>query len=215
MFRVITISREYGSAGTEIARRVADQLGWDLFDDDLMVRVAFKAEVDISTVRRYDESVDSWWRRMNRAGLWSAAVASGITAADALFFDADAMARITHQVIQEAACEGNCVIVGRGAQCVLRPLPQSLHVFVYRSWAERVARVQERAEEGSDAAALIRASDRARAAYLRRHFGCDWKDPALYQIMISSEVGIENAADLITNAVVNAELAAISSVSGI
>lgn len=215
MFRVVTVSREYGSAGTEIARRVADQLGWVLFDDDLMVRVAVRAEVDVSTVRQYDESVDSWWRRLNRAGLWSAAVASGITAADALFFDADAMARITHQMIHEAACEGNCVIVGRGAQCVLRTFPQTLHVFVYGTSAERIAQVHKRAEEGSEAAELIRTSDRARAAYLRRHFGCDWKDPSLYQMMISSELGIENAAGMIANAVVDAELAAISSVSGI
>jgi len=216
MFRVVTVSREYGSGGSEIARRVADYLGWDLFDDDLMLRVAFRAEVDVSVVRRYDERVDSWWRRMNRAGLWSAAIASGITAADALLFDADAMARITHELIQEVACEGDCVIVGRGAQCVLRNFPHAFHVFIYGPDSERVARIQQRAEEeGRDAAELIRTTDRARAAYHRRHFGCDWKDPDLYQTIMSSEFGIENAAGMIANAVVDAELAALARLSGV
>ena len=214
MFRVVTVSREYGSAGTEIARRVAEHLGWDLFDDELIARVALRAGVDVNTVRRYDECVDSWWRRFNRAGLWASAIASGISPADALFFDADATARMTHQLIQEAAREGNCVIVGRGAQCVLRGFPQVLHVFVYGPWVERVARVQERVADCPDVTGLIRTTDRARAAYHRRHFGYDWKDPSLYRMVISSELGIENVAAMIANAVVDVELAAISSVSG-
>jgi len=214
MFRVVTISREYGSAGAAIARKVAERLGWDLIDDDLIVRVAVRAEVDIDTVCRYDECVDSWWRRLHRAGLWSAAIASGITAADALFFNADALAQITHQLIEEAASEGNCVIVGRGAQCVLRDSPCVLSAFIYGSWSERIARVEERSGERRDAAELIRATDRARAAYLWRHFGCDWKDPSLYHMMLSSELGVENVAAMIANAVVDAELAAIAGVSG-
>ena len=125
----------------------------------------------------------------------------GATPADVQFFDAETIAAITHEVIQRAASKGNCVIVGRGAQCVLRDWPEVLHVFVYGPWAERVARVQERMGNDSDAAELIRLVDRTRAASVRRYFGCDWKDPQLYHMMLSSQLGIENVASMITRAV--------------
>jgi len=120
MFRVVTIAREYGSGGAAIARRVAQNLGWRLLDNDLVAAVARWANVDIRTARLYDECVDSWWHRINRAGVWSAAIMAGASPADVQFFDADAIAAIAQEVILRAASKGNCVIVGRGAQCVLR-----------------------------------------------------------------------------------------------
>jgi cytidylate kinase len=211
MFRVVTIAREYGSGGAAIAQRVAQNLGWRLLDNDLIEAVARWANVDVRTARRYDECVDSWWHRINRAGLWSAAIMAGATPAEVQFFDAETIAAITHEVIQRAASKGNCVIVGRGAQCVLRNWPEVLHVFVYGPWAERVARVQEQMTNDSDAAQLIRLIDRTRAASVRRYFRCDWRDPRLYHMMISSQLGIENLASMITRAVRYGELAAVSS----
>jgi len=214
MFRLITIEREYGSGGAEVAERVAKDLGWRLLDQTLIEAVARRAQVDIGTARRYDERLDSWWHRLNRDGLWSAAVASGATPADAQFFDAETMAAITEDVIRSAASIGNCVIVGRGAQCVLRDTPQTLHVFVYGSWTERILRVQKRVRTDRDVSDLVRSMDRSRAAYLRRYFGCDWKDPDLYQGMVSSQLGIEKLASLIADAAKGTEIAAIARVAG-
>jgi cytidylate kinase len=211
MFRVVTVAREYGSGGAAVGQRLAEDLGWSLLDNDLIEAVARRAQVDVNTARRYDESVDSWWRRMNRAGLWCAAIEAGANPADVQFFDAETMAAITHEVIQRAASKGNCVIVGRGAQCVLRDWPRVLHVFVYASWAERIARVRERLGNGRDAARLLRSVDRVRAASIRRYFGWDWKDPQLYHMMIDSQLGIENVASLIAQAIRCGELTAVSS----
>jgi hypothetical protein len=91
MFRVVTIAREYGSGGAAIGRRVAQSLGWRLLDNDLIEAVARWANVDVRTARRYDECVDSWWHRLNRAGLWSAAIMAGASPADVQFFDADTL----------------------------------------------------------------------------------------------------------------------------
>jgi cytidylate kinase len=211
MFRVVTIAREYGSGGAAIGQRVARDLGWRLLDDDLIEAVARSANVAVGTARRYDECVDSWWHRMNRAGLWSAAIMAGASPADVQFFDADTMAAISQEVILRAASKGNCVIVGRGAQCVLRDWTRVLHVFAYGSWPERMARVQERLGSDCDAAELLQSVDRTRAASVRRYFGCDWKDPQLYHMMLNTQLGIENVASMITRAVRFGQLAAVSS----
>jgi hypothetical protein len=76
-YRLITVAREYASGGGAIAKRVAERLNWRLLDKNLISGVARTAQVDIATADRYDESVDSWWRRMYRNGLWSAALAGG------------------------------------------------------------------------------------------------------------------------------------------
>ena len=73
MFGVITITWEFGSGGGAIARSVAQRLGWKVLDKNLVEAVARAAQVALETARRYDEGVDSWWHRINRAGLSSAA----------------------------------------------------------------------------------------------------------------------------------------------
>ena len=70
-------------------------------------------------------------------------------------------------------------------------------MFVYAPWAERVARVRKRVPEGTDIESLIRATDRQRADHVRVNFGCNWADPHLYHMLISSELGEEATASTI------------------
>ena len=128
--------------------------------------------------------------------------------ADAQLFDAESVAAMAQRVILRAAITGNCVIVGRGAECVLRGHPGVLRVFIYSGWAERLARARQRLGANSDPGGFLRSADRTRAAYVRRYFGRDWKDPQLYHLMISSQVGIEEAASMILRAVKGSEFAA-------
>ena len=201
MFKIVTVAREYGSGGGIIARTVAEKLGWTLLDGALIRAVARTAEVNTESAGRYDEQVDSWWHRFNRAGLRSAAIWAGIPPGDVQFFDADAVATLTQQVMLKAAATGDCVIVGRGAQCVLQDHEEVLHVLICAPWAERVGRVRARAQLSWDVEELMRATDHERASYIRTYYGCDWKDPHLYHMMISSQIGIEIAAWMIVNAV--------------
>ncbi|HVN80538.1 MAG TPA: cytidylate kinase-like family protein [Terriglobia bacterium] len=201
MFRVVTVERELGSGGGVIAQSVAEQLGWKLLDRKLIAAVAQTAQVKLETAFRFDESIDSWWHRFNRGGLWAAAVEAGARPDDVQFFDSATMASFAHELIARAGAEGHCVIVGRGAQCVLQDSPEALHVFVFAPWAERVRRVQRRVGRNEDAADLVRLTDGIRAQYIRRHFGCDWKDPHLYHMMINSQLGDENVARQIIGAI--------------
>jgi cytidylate kinase len=201
MFRILTVAREYGSGGGAIARKVAEQLGWELLDRKLIDAVAQAAQVDPETVQRYDERVDSWLHRIHRGGMWHAAIGAGATPNDAQLFDAETTAAIAGKVIGNAAVRSRCVIVGRGAQCTLQGCREALHVFVYAPWEQRLVRVGQRIRPGEDIEEVIRLTDQARADYVRTYFGCDWKDPHLYHMMISSEAGDEWVARIILDAV--------------
>jgi cytidylate kinase len=200
MFKVLTVTSEHGSGGSIVAQRVAEILRWTLLDRALIRRVARAARVDPETIERYDEHVDSRWHRFHRAGLQALALYAGIPSADAEPFDGETVAALTRHVITEAAESGECVIVGRGGQCILKDHRDVIHVFINGRLSERMARIRSRLGV-TDAAELIRNTDHERAGYIRTHFGVDWKNPHLYQMMISSEMGIENAARMIIDAV--------------
>jgi len=88
---------------------------------------------------------------------------------------------------------GNCVIVGRGAQCILHQHADAFHVFIYAPRTERAERVRRRLGAHVDAEALMGSKDKERAHYVRVNFECDWVSRHLYHLMISSNVG-EDAA---------------------
>jgi len=201
MFRAVTVSSEFGSGGALIAGYVAETLGWKLLDDALIGEIAYAAQVSTEIVSRYDEHVDSWWRRFNRGGLRSAAICAGIAPDDAQFFDGETEAAIARQIIDKAAHEGDCVIVGRGAQCVLQCCEDVLHVFVYAPWADRVERARRRLASGQDAEGLIHATDRQRASFIQTYYKCDWKNPHLYHLMLSSTLGTEQTGWIIIDAI--------------
>jgi hypothetical protein len=184
-----------------IARSIAEKLGWNLLDRALIAEIARAARVPPETAARYDEHVDSWWHRFSRGGLRSAAIVAGVSPGDAQLFDAEAVAAFAQRVMMKAAAKGACVIVGRGAQCALQDHEDVLHVFIYAPWVERVERVRARAEALEDVERLIEGADQERASYIQTYYGCDWKDPHLYNMMLSSKGGTEKAASIIINTV--------------
>ena len=158
MFKVLTIAREYGSGGAVIGRRISERLGWKLLDKAFIDNVAHAAKVDPQLARRFDERTDSWLQRLAHqgAGRWRGAFEGAVIVSQPEFFDAETMAALAQNMIEEACQRGNCVIVGRGAQCVLQGRKNVFHVFIYAPWAERVARVQQRLPGTRDIEGLIR-----------------------------------------------------------
>lgn len=200
MFRTLTVSREYGSGGSAIAQRVAERLNWKLYDRALIEAIARAGQVEPETAQRYDERVDSWMHRVGRRGLWHGALESVASVTELEFFDAETMAALAREVIEKAADKGDCVIVGRGAQCVLQDRADTLHVFIYAPWTERVARIREKVRSRKDVDGLVRETDQKRAEYIRLYFGRDWRDEQLYQLMVDSQLGEDAAAGIIVEA---------------
>lgn len=197
--KVLTIAREYGSGGAEIAEFIAKQLGWKVMDQVLLTEIGSKAKVPTSEVAAIDEQVDPWLYRIMRP-LWGSG-GDGVSAiAPVRLFDADAAAGLAKRVIQEAYCMGGCVIVGRGAQCVLRGKKDVFHVFVYGEWSDRARRIRSRVAPGTKVDELIHAMDARRLEYVRRHYGVNRLDPHLYDLLVNSKKQCEPAARLILSA---------------
>jgi cytidylate kinase len=196
MIRIITISREYGSGGGAIARILGERLGWKLIDDPLIAEISKNIHQPPEAVRTHEESVDPWFHRIVKA-LWRGGFVGAATRAEDEACDAEAIARLWHKVILEAAELGECVMVGRGGQCLLQKRRDTFHVHVYAPLRERMHRLEHREPPGSDLAVAARERDMRRAAYIRHYFEHDWKDTHLYHMMLCSSIGLERAADAI------------------
>jgi cytidylate kinase len=190
MIRVITISREYGSGGGTVARMLADRLVWRLVDKSLITEIARTAKVNPDLAERFDESVDPWFHRMNKA-LWRGGYEGVATRVESVAFDADAMTALCQRILEEAATIGHCVTVGRGGQCILQEREDAFHVSIYAPMAERVQRIRDRIPAGTDPVAYARETDRRRAAFIQNYFGQNWTNRHLYDLMICSSVGLE------------------------
>jgi len=196
-YRVLTVSREFGSGGGRIAQSIAKRLAWKLLDSALIEQIACEAKVDLGVVSRFDEHVEGWLARINRQAMRGAAMAAGVALAEEKCFDPDVMADLTRKIIEHAYETGNCVIVGRGA--TVHPAGQAdvFHAFVYTPLRVRIHRLRTRLEPGANIEQRIKDVDAERAHYLKLRFGKDWKNPHLYHLMISSGDDEEKTARVI------------------
>jgi cytidylate kinase len=197
MIRVITVEREYGSAGVEIAHRLAERLGWELVDQSLVQRVAQECNVESSLAESHDERCDPWYHRLTKA-FWQGAPERSVAPTSPEAFDCSQMVEHIRKLIEEAADRGNCVIVGRGAACILSSRIDAFHFFVYGCRKEKLeyARAHVCPETTLEKMEQV---DRDRAAYIRRYFGFEWDNRKLYDLMINSAVGVEAVAEAVIN----------------
>jgi CMP/dCMP kinase len=196
MIRVITIGREYGSGGGTLARALSERLDWRLIDDSLIAEVAYSARASADVVRAREETVDPWFHRIVKS-LWRGGFEGAVASVENEAWDADAIAELWKRVILEAAEIGNCVVVGRGGQCLLQKRDDAFHVYVYGPMRERIKRLRDREAAGVDLAETARERDRRRSAYIRHHFNEEWTNPHLYHLMLCSSLGVERAADVV------------------
>lgn len=200
MFNVVTIAREYGSGGSEVGRRVAEMLGWELVDRAIIERVAVMGKVDREWAEEADEHCSAWWERvLNGFRHGGPEVYVGGVADPGV--DRDSLQQFTARVVEEAAKTGNCVIVGRSSQCVLRNESRVLHVLVYAPQNEKLERMKIRHPNERDLPALLRRMDSERIRYAQDYYGCDSRDRSLYHLWLNSTLGIDSCAELIVNAI--------------
>ena len=197
--RVITVAREFGSGGAAVATALAQKLGWRLFDNALVAEVARAAHIDPELARAYDERVDTWAHRLAKTALWRGGIEGVAAVSDQDYFDAETMAALAGGLIESAAKQGNCVIVGRGAQCLLQNREDVFHVFVYAPLHLRAERVKARMN-CDDPHETIRSMEKLRAEYVKSRFGCNWRDPHLYDLMICSSLGEERVVSTVLHA---------------
>jgi hypothetical protein len=159
-----------------------------LIDSCLIEDVARKAGVTPTLVKRCDERVDPWFYRFGKA-FWLGSLEQ--MPDDPKVFDSARMVEFVKGYVQEQAAIGSCVVVGRGAACMLARSPGAYHVFVYASMARKIRYIEEKfPEHVGDAENEIIATDRRRAEYIRRFQQREWDDRRLYHLMMNSCMGI-------------------------
>jgi cytidylate kinase len=198
VIRTITVEREYGAGGGAIAKKLAQRLGWKLWDQELTCEIARVAKVDQAVVERLDERCDSMFYRLMKVFM-RGSMEQSLPMRGMDHFDADSMVEFMRRVISGAASEGNSVIVGRGAPFLLRQRPDTFHVFIYAPFEEKLRRLREAGKSENEAADEIESVDRQRVIFVRRYFGMEWPTRELYHMMINSKVGDDVVVDTILN----------------
>ena len=203
--RIVTIEREYGSGGAKIAQRLAERLGWKLWDEELTAEIARVAQVEREAALRCDEHLDTFLYRLFKVyarGSCERALSIGEDSG----FDADRMVEVLGTVIADVASRGNCVIVGRGSAFFLRDRPDVFHAFVYAPDDEKIRRLRSIGKSEEEAAQLIQDVDRERASFIRHYFNAEWPHRSLYELMINSKFGDEHVVAMILEHIAAVEI---------
>jgi len=198
MIRVVTLEREYGSGGADIAKKLAERLGWKLWDHLLTDEIARLMECDCRVVEEREERRDPLHYRLFKAFMRGSFEGS-LNAPRLKMVDAECIRDVAQRVVLAAAKTGNSVIVGRGSGYYLRDRPDIFHVFVYAPLEEKVRRLQAAGKSERDAVELAETVDRDRAAYIKQNFGVEWPPRYFYHLMLNSSVGDDVVVETILN----------------
>src|SRR5712664_232833 len=196
MIRILTIEREYGSGGGEIADLLAKQLGWKLWDQLLTEEIARLANCPKDIVQVREERTDPLYYRLFKSFLRGSYEGS-LNAHKLNVVDSETILKITERVVQHAANAGDSVIVGRGAQHFLRNRPDALRVFLYAPRENKVRRLLARGKSETEAQQLVDSVDRERADFIQKYFKVEWPDRAIYHTMINTAIGDQAVAHMI------------------
>jgi cytidylate kinase len=196
MIKIVTIEREYGSGGGEIAQLLAKHLDWKLWDQLLTEEIARLAECPKAVVEVREERTDPLYYRLFKSFLRGSYEGS-INAYKLKLVDSESILKITERVVQQAAKTGNSVIVGRGSQHFLRDRQDTLRVFLYAPREEKVRRLLARGKSEKEAEQLVDTVDRDRADFIQKYFHVEWPDRAIYNTMINTVIGDEAVVRMI------------------
>ena len=188
MKKIVTISREFGAGGGTIGTRLAEETGLEYYDKELILMRAGRGNVDIYSLIKWDESVP---------------INFGFTQSLFDFYNRPLSERIFQaqkETIQEVGEKGNCIIVGRNANTILREFDRSLHVFIHADFDWRLANMKQKMPEWTEqqVADEIHKVDKKRKKYCTYHTSTTFGDSRYYDICLdSSRLGIDKCVQIL------------------
>lgn len=210
---VITISREYGSRGEEIAQQVANQLGYNYFDKEILTDVAREVDTTEDKISEHDEKDEHGFRAFlknlfapNNPGLAHYPYYPGITVDvsdefvnQRLELDANQVTESFRHVVENLWGRGNVVIVGRGSQKILAAKPDTFHLsFIGRIGVRAETVMAEEQVTYEEALEKIQTIDEQRSHYLKHYYDVYWENPRLYHMIINTSLmSVEQAVKVI------------------
>lgn len=199
--KIITISREFGSGGRSVGRKVAEKLGIPFYDKELVDQIAMESGFAPKYVEENGEhSPGKSMFSYAFASQGTPGVMNGLSTADFLW-------NIQCNVIMQLAEKGPCVIVGRNADYILKDRKDCLHVFIHADMdfrADRIVRLYGESEKSPEA--RLNEKDKRRRVNYHHYTGRTWGASQNYDICLNtSRLGIENCADIIVSLVKGSE----------
>lgn len=185
---IVTIGREFGSGGKEIAQKLAERLGIKYYDKDLVTLAAKQRGISDDVVADAEENIPSIWD-VNAVGL-------------PIF--QDRLFQIQSNIILEIAeQEAPCIIVGRCADYVLRDFPNVLNVFIHADKEFRIRRIMDtKSLAYPEAKASVKKTDKTRRAYYQFYTDRKWGAGTDYDILLSSStLGVDTCVDILYAAI--------------
>jgi cytidylate kinase len=191
---VLTVSRLYGSGGSEVAAIVAKTLGWSLLDNAVVDAVAARMGLSVAEVQAREERVASAMAMGSQE--WASPMASVKRPTD------EQLIEVTRLVVEEAIASGPLVVVGRGTQEMLAAREDTLHVFCYAPRKALIARTMQREAVGAEEAArLVDDTNKQRDQWVRLHWERERRAHENFDLSVNTErLGIQGASDLIVAA---------------
>ena len=196
MVNIITIEREYGCGGGDIAQLLANRLGWKLWDQWLTEEIARLANCPKAVVEAREERNDPLYYRLFKSFMRGSYEGS-INAPKLNLVDSETILKITKRVVEHAAERGNCVIVGRGSQQFLKNRTDTLRLFLYAPREDKVRRLLARGKSEQEAEERVETVDRERAEFIQKYFKVAWPDRAIYHSMMNTTIGDEAVVNMI------------------
>ncbi len=186
--RAVTISREYGSGGGEIASRLASRLGWRLVDHEIIVQVARDLDISEEEAEAYDERSQSTVSLILNS-MRAINPTMFVMTPEPIVSDSATYREALTRVVEAAASTGNVVIVGRGSQVLLNANRDVLHVRIVAPFEQRVAYVMKReALNQEEAQSRIQLKDHDRQRYLQIEYHHHPDEAQLYDLVINTGI---------------------------
>jgi cytidylate kinase len=196
MIRILVIEREFGAGAGAVSEKIAARLGWRLLDHALTEEIAKLARVTAEACKGREERIDSWGYRLAKV-FWRGSHERSVGLPDADIVDADRLISLTQQVIDDAARQGQCVIVGRAAAYFLRDRPDIYCVFLYAPRDYKYQRVLAEVKNEAEAVRLVDTVDGERREFIRHYYKAEWPTRHLYHAMLNSAMGEDATVDTI------------------
>jgi cytidylate kinase len=197
---IVTISRQYGSGGSEVAERIARALGWKLYDNAVVDEVAARLGITPAEVSAREERLPTLSERL--ASTMSLAVPEVMTTGEYAVIppSEERIVDVTQRVMEDAVQAGPAVIVGRGAQCLLATRSDALHVFCYAPVESLIEHTMNALGlNAEEARRKVNEMNARREDYVKRHWKREWRDLSNYHLCVNTAwLGIDGAAELVT-----------------
>ena len=195
---VITIGSQFGSGGCEVGTKLAQEIGLDFYDKNILRMNSDESGIEESFYYLADEKAGN---KLLYKIIKSLTPEKGAPSFGSDLISADNLSRFQSEVIRKLATEENCIIMGRCADYVLAGMEGLVRIFIYADMDFREKRtIEKEYYAAKDAKKNIKRIDRERRDYFRYYTGKEWESPDNYDLMINTAaVGINGAVETIKN----------------